>query len=285
MKQPIESQELIDRFDNNVENDLIEQVLPRTGYLIIGGSTGDGKTNEMLHLWYAFASKYQADYHGINVRQCPPLYINLEDDDVKLGKRLKVIKPQYKLAFEPKILLMPSLYLDTQDGIDELREIVKNLRKDKYNVGVIILDSLKYTVSGDYCKPQVAKRYTDNLKNLSKELKVAFILTHHTRKLVYYQGKSEDLLSSDRLKGAKEIIDHAEGAFLYAIDNTVKCEKGTTKRIKKTTLVPVKTRHAECELEMTQLELTFSREKLCWNGQKYSIKGNEIEVVKESEEK
>ncbi len=81
----LKSQDVIAAADADQEPDIIEEFLPRTGYGILCGDTGVGKTNEMIHLWYGFASKNPETFHGLKLKQCPCIYINIEDDEGKIG--------------------------------------------------------------------------------------------------------------------------------------------------------------------------------------------------------
>lgn len=281
MKKTIyESKDLIALSHTDKEQDLIQELLPTSGYVIVGGDTGMGKTNEMLHLWFSFASK-QGSYHGLAVRQCPPLYINLEDDECKLGKRIEIIRPLYDLAFEPKMMCLNNLYLDTSEGKAGLTTIITYLRDNKYDVKVVIMDSLKYAINSDYLKSQSAKRWTDSVKELSKSLGVSFVFTHHTRKLHFSQGHTEDLESGERIKGAKDFLDHAESVILYATHTEKRRFGDEIKHIRETTLVPVKTRHAVSDLQSQYLKLLFDRKRLYWNGQHYQIDGDKANIVEE----
>jgi len=271
--------ELICKAKQHPHSDKIDQLLSEVGYMIVGSNRGDGKTLEMLHLLCAFASKDGGNYHGLAVKPCFAFYINLEDDETKIGERLEIIKAQYDLAYEPQVKFADNLYLDTLDGQRELENIIAYLRGNNYKVEVIIIDNLKYTISGDYTKPNCGKRWADNVKALSKRLGVAFIFPHHTRKLIYYQGKKEDLLSSDRLKGAGDLIDHAESGLLLATENKVERDGESLKRVKKNTLVVVKARHAIVNLEELPLQLNLDRKRLCWNGQHWEHNENEIKII------
>lgn len=271
--------ELMAISDGNRGVDVVEQILVIPGYGLLGGVTGIGKTNELIHLWLCFASKTQAYYHGLKVKPCHAIYINCEDGAKRMGKRLKKISPQYDVAYDPKSICADNIYLDTAEGERQLRNIVNSERANGFNVEVVLIDSLKYACCGDYQKPMVARSWANRVKQICTDLNVAIIFSCHTRKLVYYQGKVEDIYNADRLKGAKDLIDGAQSGLLFAECNRSTTKEGTRLRIKTSTLVPVKTRDAECNLEYTYLELTFDRDKLCYNGQYWKIEGTEVRVV------
>lgn len=262
------------------EPDAIDQVLSTGGYAIFGAERDAGKTNEALHLMYSFASAKNGGFHGLAVTPCHALYINFEDNEYKIGDRLEIIRKQYgEIVYEPELLFEASLYLDTKEGQRQLRKLIHDYRTNGYDVKVVILDSLKFTCGGNYLLSNKALNWVKAIKALAKELGICFILMHHTRKLVYNQGHTEDLYSADRLKGAGELIDHSDCTLLYAVDNKVIKEGGKTHREKSETLVPIRHRNAIVDLKACPLTLEFDRDKLCWNGQHWQVDGKEVSIV------
>lgn len=273
--------ELIKLSRNDDSIDLIDQLLPDTGYMVIGAEHGVGKTWEALHLLYSFASKSNSDYHGLKTKNVHAIYINLEDSEVKLGSRLDIIKPLYNLDYEPIIYSLPNMYIDTPEGEKTLRHIIEHSRANGYPTKAIIIDSFKYAISGDYTKSNITKKWTDLVKKLSKEYKIAFIFLHHLRKMVAYQNKFEDLISSDRLKGAKDLIDHAEACVLIAVNNKSIWDSGKTRREKTTVLAVTKQRHAVVDLECNPLVIEFNRSTCMWNGQKWEVDDHDLIIMEQ----
>ena len=263
--------------------DIVDQMLTQGGYAIIGADRDSGKTNEALHLLCQFARKDGGNFHGLQVRPCPALYINFEDNQRKIGSRLEIVKAQYPdMGIEPELLFETGLYLDTTEGVQRFKSILSDYHKADYNVGVVIFDSLKFTCAGNYLQPNKAMEWVKSVKQLAKSLNMAFIFLHHTRKLVYYQGQSENLFNADRLKGAGDLIDHSDTTFLYAVDNRVVAVDRSQKRERQKfdTLVPIRHRNAVVDLKNYPLDLVFDRKRLCWNGQHWQVTGNEVTIVR-----
>lgn len=272
--------EVIARAKEQREADAIDQILSKGGYAIFGAERDAGKTNEALHLLLNFASKNGGNFHGLAVEPSHVLYINFEDNPDKIGDRCEIIKKQYpKRAYEPELLFEASMYLDTKEGQKQLTKLVLDYRAMGYDVRVVVMDSLKFTCAGNYLLPNKALEWVKAVKALAKALEISFVFMHHTRKLVYHQGNTEDLYSADRLKGAGELIDHSDCTLLYAVDNRVVKEGGRTYRTKSETLVPIRHRNAIVDLKACPLVMEFDRDKLCWNGQHWQVDGKEVSIV------
>lgn len=276
--------ELIEMSQQNQDQDLIEELMPSTGYMIIGSGNGQGKSLEMLHLLHAFASKQDGNYHGLKTRKCVATYIALEDDEIKIGDRLASIRPQYDLEYEPTIHTAGNMYLDTTAGRAELTNIINAERANGRDIKMVIMDSLKYTIAGDYLRPHEAKKWSDGVKSISKELGVAFVFVHHTRKLTVYKDEPQDLLDSDRIKGAKDLVDHAEACVLMAVQSKVERSGANVFRNKTNIIAIVKARHAVTGIENLPIETSFDRKMLCWNGQKWNIEGKTVKIVSTKKE-
>lgn len=271
----------------NNRNDTIEQLISHGGYGIIGADRDMGKTNEALHLVCMFANKGQAYYHGLKVQHCKVLYVNFEDNPIKIGQRLKKITSQYDLDYDPEMLftddLKENLNLDTESGSKYCLNLINRYRKDGYNIEVVIMDSMKFTCSGDYSKPQVALTWAKSVKKLASELNISFIFLHHTRKLVYYQGHYEDLYSGDRIKGAGDLIDHSDATLLFARESKV-VRDSATGRLTKThldALVPIRHRNALVDLVGNPLYVSLDRNTLKWMGEYWCIENGMVEVKNE----
>jgi len=77
---------------------------------------------------------------------------------------------------------------------------------------VVIFDSLKHLVSGDYCKPEFAHAFLAALKQVSQTLQISTILCHHVRKS--HPGirvEPDDLF---QIKGAADYVETATTALL-----------------------------------------------------------------------
>ena len=276
LKDTVSGDELVAYAKETKMEFIIDQLLPERGFMIVAGSTGSGKSLEMLHLLCSFNIKGGGNYHGLKARQCSAIYIVCEDARWGVGDRLKEIQEQYKLEHELRFHFANSLYLDRPDGIDALKEIVSKEREQGNDVKVVIIDSLKYAVSGDYLRCGEAKKWTESVKNLSNELKVSFIFVHHTRKVVAQKGHIEDVLDSDKIKGAKDLIDASESSILMTKLTWVTSIEGKSVRRTEHIIAVVKERHSKVDLGSNYLNCKFDRDKLCWNGEYWIVNGKEL---------
>ncbi len=187
---------------------IIEGLLYRGTYLFVGAPK-IGKSFLMAQLAYHISTG--TPLWGYQVRKCPVLYFALEDDYVRLQKRL-----YHMFGAEDT----PDLFLATESKTVNggLQEQIANFMQAHPTTGLIIIDTLKRVREAGNGDCNYASDYdvVARLKAIADSYKVTMLIVHHTRK-----QESNDKF--DMISGTNGLLGAADGAMLlYKIDRTSK---------------------------------------------------------------
>lgn len=221
---------------------LIKDILPaqKGEYIAVAGRTGIGKTNLCLHLALCLATG--TPFFGL---KCEKVYVALfifEGGPSDLLKRYEKVKHNFpshgrRLRFESLPISNP------QEMRDTIFETAKGCK-------VIILDPVKFIVSGDYLKPKDADKFIKIFKQRLIKHNMSAILTLPIKK----PNEKSLIQPSDvyQMKGATEYADAATSVILVE-------KKSHRRSSDEVTLHFAKTRIASQELG--KLDLHFNRDR------------------------
>ena len=185
---------------------LIDGLLCRGTYLFVGAPKV-GKSFMMAQLAYHVSTG--CDLWGYKVRKCPVLYFALEDDYVRLQKRL------YQMFGTEGA---EDLYFATESKTvtGGLREQISTFMQEHPTTGLIIIDTLKRVRESNESDFSYANDYdvVAQLKAIADSYKVTMLIVHHTRK----QDANDKF---DTISGTNGLLGAADGAMLlYKLDRT-----------------------------------------------------------------
>lgn len=257
--------------------ELIQQLLPHEQLMMIAGQFGIGKTMELLHLMFCFS--YDGKWHGLEVEPNPVLYITWEGDPQKLKLRMDIIEAQYihlgqkypwYIRMEPK-----RIPLNTEEGHKKLAEIVNELNP---RPKVVLLDPFKRAVNGNYSNSIIADAWIEGAQTVARDNHFGIITANHTNKITYRHNDPPDALSSDKVKGAGDLLDGVNASILIAEekgDKRITRSDGFSKvvwTVMGTVIKVLKARDSPADFPL--LQVSFSRQSLKLDGQEWVVASN-----------
>lgn len=187
---------------------IIDGILYRGTYLFVGAPK-IGKSFFMAQLAYHVSTG--TPLWGHKVRKCPVLYFALEDDYVRLQKRL------YQM-FGAESTEDLFLATDSKTVNGGLQEQIRSFMQAHPSTGLIIIDTLKRVRESSGSEFSYASDYdvVAQLKAIADSYKVTMLIVHHTRK----QDANDKF---DTISGTNGLLGAADGAMLlYKNDRTSK---------------------------------------------------------------
>lgn len=189
-----------------VADDLIQDLLPdsASAYMLIVGRSGIGKTFLALQLLYCLATGTPFLSH--KTKECKVGYLSMEGSDLKIATRFETLARSFpqcngNIAWKHTTAIKLS-----SDGFSQLEEIITGQE-------VVIVDTLRYLVAGDYTSPKDANLFLERLQKLQNATSTRFILLHHIRKPdKRIKIHPEDL--QFEVKGATEYVEGANTVLL-----------------------------------------------------------------------
>lgn len=257
--------------------ELIQQLLPHNQLMMIAGQFGVGKTMELLHLMFSFS--YGSKWHGLEVEASPVLYITWEGDPQKLKLRMDIIEAQYLylgwkypwyIRLEPK-----RIPLNLEEGREKLIRIANEVDPKPR---VVLLDPFKRTVTKNYSNPDVADAWIEGAGHVARDSHFAIITSNHTNKITYHHNDPPDVLSSDKVKGAADLLDGVSASMIIAE------EKGNKRMTRAdgyskvvwammgTMIKVLKAKDSTAEFPL--LQVSFNRQLLKLDGQEWLVAAN-----------
>ena len=226
---------------------IIDQLIRKdSGYGIIAGRTGLGKTNMLLNLsmWLAMGEPF----FELNTKKSRVLYLgfeggreNLQDRYTKLILRRTGPVPEGEwLQVERK----DSFVLAKNK--DEFKELISPF-------DVVMLDPIKWAVGGDYTRPCVAAEFTKTLiEILRSEGKTAIISMQIRKPDTRVKVDPGDLFS---LKGAADYVEDA--AFTLLLERSEMRGRNISAKEKDRYLTLYYAKHREATRDLTPVELFY----------------------------
>lgn len=231
--------------------DLVEELISvQSGFVLLGGRTGIGKTNLVLQL--AFSVATGAGFLGLHTRQADVGYLGFEGAPAKMADRLEKLGRSFSgWKGHLRFALRTPLKLEGNEA--QFLAMFEG-------VGLVIFDPLKYLVTGDYIKPADAQRFVAGILRLADSLGAPILVSHHIRKPdmrgLFQPG---DLYE---LKGAGDYVEAATTVMLLERERQGHKPGGG--------FAPVSRDHAELHFPKTRdavadlepIALRFDRERL-----------------------
>ncbi len=172
-------QELIEKGIPKIEW-RVDNLVPKRGIVIFGGTSGSYKTWTAMHLALSCALGRNFLYQ-FKTDLCNVLYIDAENGDITLPFRFQeLIKGhQYSERLENVHLsIFPNFQLDNALCVSQLRKVIMG-----YKIKLIVIDSMVRCMSGQEDKATDVRRVFENLKSFFKEFsELAIVILHHTTK-------------------------------------------------------------------------------------------------------
>jgi len=189
----------------------VEHILPKDGFMVIGGDTGMGRTWEALHLM-ASIEKGET-WHGLQCYPATCLYLYMEHGIADAnGKFTKIGDVRGELNSMAVYDDQTNFRLETSEGYQNIKNLAEETQAD-----IIFLDPLQstYRPQGGRFDP-VFYDWWQNAKLLLTEYTLVFL--HNTRKgMILKNSISEDKLSVDMLKCPSELAARADTVVMYAV--------------------------------------------------------------------
>jgi len=128
---------------------------------------------------------------GFTTTKSSVMYLQLELPGAMLQQRIKkmvvVSDPHEPLH----VWTEPTIKIDLDDGYKRIKEMVA-----KYHPKVLVIDPIYKIMSGDMLDTRHVQNLVDMIDKLIEEEKVSIMLVHHTRKGVFEESGSDDMLGS-----------------------------------------------------------------------------------------
>ena len=160
-------------------NWLVDYFVPERGILMIGAEPKSYKTFMALHLAMSVADglPFLGEYP---TKQARVLYIDEENGQATVGRRVHMLKDGYDLQELPEKLYLTSfegIKLDTQEGAEIVEELIH-----EFTPRLVVIDSMVRFLDGQEDKAHDVREIFENLKPIMELTNVAFVILHHTRK-------------------------------------------------------------------------------------------------------
>lgn len=183
---------------------VVENLIPEGGLTILASPPGSYKSyiSQDLALSVAGGALFLAQFH---VMEGNVLYIDEENGQVLLAKRFDQLKQGNGIKTWPKniyLTIFQGIKLDVDEGKTILLRLV-----EEYHPVLVILDSMVRLMEGEEDKARDVRVVFDNLKNVMKEQKAAFVILHHLRKdSKKHGGEMADLRGSSDFPAMCDVI-------------------------------------------------------------------------------
>jgi len=192
------------RLQFNLEaEDIVHDLLSeKSGYMVIAGRTGIGKTVLSIQLAHCLATG--KPFLGLETKQCTVGYIAFEGSDDKMNDRFYKVRHNFPPT-ESRLRFSIEKILKLKNKRDYLAELVEGC-------DVVFFDPIKYMVSGDYIKPIVANAFVELLMDFSKKENLVCVLVLQVRK----PNENSLLYPGDcfEIKGAADYVESATSVLV-----------------------------------------------------------------------
>jgi len=220
---------------------VIRDILPtrRGEYMAIAGRTGIGKTNLALHLAFCLATG--TSFFGHECLKVKVAFLAFEGDEANILDRYNKLKGNLpptkgRLWFG----MIP---------ISNPRHMLKEIWEKTQGCKIVILDPVKYLVSGDYLKPKDAAAFIRQFKENLAHNKMAAIITLPIKK----PNEKSLIQPGDvyQMKGATDYADSATSVLLVERKSYSRSSDEVTLHFAK---------HRIAAKELTAINLCFNRD-------------------------
>jgi len=223
----------------------VNKIVPEGMITTIWGPSQQFKSTYSLYLALCIASNRKTFNFGLNKRD-NILWIDEEMGVIGLKHKIQQLQKGLNITNEElnehfKYMSMMNIKLDTEKGLNMVKAYCL-----RYNIGIIFIDSVSKVIEGDENSTQAVSKFLHDLRMLSEQLGVAWVIIHHT-------GKSDGYNGLNKMRGSIEFGTQSDFSFqMYTIGDRV-------------VLKPEKHRHISKPIETIN----------------FSVTGNENEMVLE----
>lgn len=190
------------QFNLEVDDIIRDLLSEKSGYMVIAGRTGIGKTVIAIQLAHCLATG--ESFLGFETKQCTVGYIAFEGAEDKMDDRFHKIKRNFP-ATEGRLRFSIEKPVKLKKKGDYLSQLVEGC-------DVVFLDPIKYMVSGDYIKPAVANEFVELLLDFTETQKLVCVLLLQVRKpnenSLIYPGDCFEI------KGAADYVESAASVLI-----------------------------------------------------------------------
>lgn len=152
------------------------------------------------------------------------LYISNEDDEFEISKRLKKIfendgTMECDLKEDKEVdRLFEKLDMEVLDEPEEIYDILKNIKKDEYDIIIFDTFSSIFDVENENDNSEVSK-FIKKIKTIVKRKNSVGLILHHLNQ-TSFQVKTEEELNYSMIRGATSMINNCRyGSILYNFED------------------------------------------------------------------
>jgi len=178
---------------------LVQNIVPTTGLICVGGSSDTGKSSFLRQLAIAICTG-ENDFLGfkLNSAHKSVIYLSTEDDSSAMASLMH----KYSGRVKPESLKSLYFIFDTERYLEKIEKILSNTKVD-----AIIFDAFGDLFIGQLNAANEVRRYLNVYKNLSEKYGCAVLFLHHTGKRTESQPPSKsNLLGSQGIEGKSRVL-------------------------------------------------------------------------------
>jgi RecA-family ATPase len=174
----------------------IDKIIPERSVTLLAAKAGDFKS--FLALCMACCLISGKSFLNLNTKKCKVLYIDEENDDIELLRRLQklYISMNIKRDMEDNLglAIFKNIKINTSDGSEMLKKLIEEFRPN-----VIIVDSLIRVFVGDENASGDMRKVFDTVKVLMKKYNTTWIFLHHV-------VKKSGFITMPDIRGSGDIV-------------------------------------------------------------------------------
>jgi len=201
---------------------LVEELLPESSIIFLGGKSGTFKTGYALHL--AICGAIGQDVFGEFpvTRKFRTLFIDEENGlgrtKIKFDRMLdnelydEPDRKNIRFSIFSKVLL-------TQPWVDAIEKVI-----EKYDIDLVIIDNIARCFVGSERDEENVKKLHRLLKPICEKTKVSFIIIHHTKKKDH---RFDSSISLEDLSGSRDFGAQCDEAYIIDRYRTIQKDKKT----------------------------------------------------------
>ncbi len=181
---------------------LVEGLIPEKGLTILGGRWGEGKS--LVSMYLACCCATGNNFLNKTTKKCRVLYIDEENDDVELKRRLEKLRNSNTLDSNGEKDIGLTIFKNIKICKDNKKKIKALL--EEFKPDLVIVDSLARVMVGEENSAKDMKEIFDTLKGFSKYNHTSWFVLHHVRKNGTKKVYMDDLRGSGDISAAASSV-------------------------------------------------------------------------------
>lgn len=193
---------------------IIPEVIGDNTINIVAGLQESRKSWLLLDLAIALSTETAWLGKYIPTKKCKVLLIDQERPKAEMKRRLKALLKAKDIPF--KMLqdqLIPKAGTTYRINLDQSYEALTKLI-DKERPDVVLMDSLKASVSCDITDNKAMQDVFEKIKHIRNTMGTTFIFLHHENKGAYQRDREGNEITAETIAGASVINEVPEGLFV-----------------------------------------------------------------------